>query len=387
MTTELDRAVDRVALALARHARAVDEEARFPDEGMRALREAGLLGLLVPRELGGLGADLATFSSIARTLAGSCLSTAMVWAMHCQQVAILAAHAGDELRRSLLPRIAAGQVYLASVTTDPQNGGDPLAAFCPLVDEGPWVSFARDAPVVTGGLDADGYLMTARASDAATPAQVVFVYADRAQVELAVADHWSLLGMRGTRNVGMQLRGRVPRSQIVGGPDGGPDIVSTVLIPVGHVAWASCWLGAARGMLVQVVEHLRTDGRRRKGLGSDLLAVRLARVEMELDAVEVYLGRVIDDHAAAVASTDGAGLRSYTFQRRLNSLKVMASDAAFAAVDQLLLIAGFRAGYLRDAELPIERAFRDLRSASLMVANDRLLLVNGKTLLMGWEGA
>jgi len=376
---------DRLAKVLAEHAASVDAQARFPVEGVRALRESGFLGLLVPRAFGGLEADLPTFSAIAQRLAGSCLSTAMVWAMHCQQVAILVAHAGPELEASLLPRLGAGKVYLASITTDPSNGGDPLVAQSPLLERGANVAFSRESPVVTGGENADGYLLTLKASEAATPAQVVFAYADRAQVELTQVEPWALMGMRGTRNVKLTISGQVPRTQVLGLGGAGPDIVADTLVPMGHIAWASCWLGAARGLLVQMLQALRADPRRRRALASDLLAVKMGDVELKLDAAEVYLRRVVDDYQRVRTSPQGtAELRSYEFHRRLNGLKVLAASTAFAAVDALLEDAGFRGGYLQSAPLPVERVFRDLRSASLMVPNERLLLLNGRTLLMGW---
>ena len=52
------RSIDVYAVA-AEHADGVDIAARFPREAIDALRDVGLLGALVPMELGGLGLDLA----------------------------------------------------------------------------------------------------------------------------------------------------------------------------------------------------------------------------------------------------------------------------------------------------------------------------------------
>ena len=55
---------------IAPHAAEVDRESRFPDEAMQALGEAGLLGLTVPAEYGGLGracARLRRFSTRSRS--------------------------------------------------------------------------------------------------------------------------------------------------------------------------------------------------------------------------------------------------------------------------------------------------------------------------------
>ncbi|MFD8804662.1 acyl-CoA dehydrogenase family protein [Streptomyces sp. NPDC059597] len=56
----------------------VDRAGRFPGEGIRALGEAGLLGLLSLRESGGAGAGLREAAQVIERLAGACGSTAMV---------------------------------------------------------------------------------------------------------------------------------------------------------------------------------------------------------------------------------------------------------------------------------------------------------------------
>ena len=56
LATQASTLADEV---VARHAADVDRSARFPVESLAALGSAGLLGLCVPRELGGLGAGAA----------------------------------------------------------------------------------------------------------------------------------------------------------------------------------------------------------------------------------------------------------------------------------------------------------------------------------------
>ncbi len=60
----------------------VDRDARFPVEGVDALRSAGLLAAMVPTELGGEGASLASIAGATRALAAHCSATALVMAMH-----------------------------------------------------------------------------------------------------------------------------------------------------------------------------------------------------------------------------------------------------------------------------------------------------------------
>jgi acyl-CoA dehydrogenase len=78
----------------------------------------------------------------------------------------------------------------------------------------------------------------------------------------------------------------------------------------------------------------------------------------------------------------GDDLEAVPMQLRLNGLKILASERCFEAVNTLIQLVGLRHGYLRNAQIPLERLFRDLRSASLNYANERLLLANGALTLV-----
>ena len=82
----------------ALHAGDVDRQARFPKETIDAFRTEGLLGALVPTELGGLGHDLREAAAVVRIVGRYCASSAMVLAMHHIQVATLVRHGGSALQ-------------------------------------------------------------------------------------------------------------------------------------------------------------------------------------------------------------------------------------------------------------------------------------------------
>lgn len=379
----LDAARDLVPL-LRKQAAANDEAARFPVESLAALRGSGLLGLLVPTAYGGLGGTLTDMSSVARELAAGCLSTAMIWTMHCQQVAVLAHSGSEALRDRLLPRVADGRAYLASVTSERGTGGHLLTALAPITRGTGGLTIRREAPIVTGGAHADGFLITMRDNEDAPEGAVSLVYADRDQLEIEQQDNWNPLGMRATHSVAMDLSGTVPADQMVGAAGGFRDAVVSTFVPVGHVGWAAAWLGAARGVLREVLSMLREPSRRKEfDLRSELLLDRVARIRLELDTVNALLRQVVAEVEAAWAT--GADLGAVAPQLRINGLKVHAAEALPRAVTQLMELVGLRHGYLRSSPIPIERVFRDLRSASLNYSNDRLTTANGVLALLDWE--
>ncbi|GGM88749.1 acyl-CoA dehydrogenase family protein [Streptomyces fuscichromogenes] len=375
----------RLVEVLAEHADAADQAAAFPEESVDALRRAGYLGFLVPTEHGGMGRDLAGLVETAQALAGGCLSTAMIWVMHCQQVDVLVRHAGAHLLDRLLPRIARGELYLASVTTGPVTGGHLLTAAEPLrhvtgdvseADGDLWLE--RTAPVVTGGGQAEGFLVTMRAAQDAGRHSVSLVYADRSALTVESTGRWNTLGMRGTDSGPLRLRGTVPADQVIGTPGGFRRVATDSMIPLAHLGWSACWLGAARGALRGLLGWLRESSAH--DTSSPLVRERIARVRLELELVSAYLERMrerVDEVRAAGDSLDSPAL-----QIQLNTLKLAASELSFSAVDRMVQLAGLWAGYSAESPLRLERALRDLRSAALNYANDRLLTANGSLALL-----
>ncbi|WP_369227549.1 acyl-CoA dehydrogenase family protein [Streptomyces sp. R39] len=72
-----------LATTLAEHAAETEQSGRLAPASVAAVRDAGLLALTVPRELGGLGADLRTLAQVAMALGAACPSTAWVTSLSC----------------------------------------------------------------------------------------------------------------------------------------------------------------------------------------------------------------------------------------------------------------------------------------------------------------
>lgn len=362
-----------------RHAGAVDAENRFPLEAFAALRESGLIGLLVPQSAGGIGGRFADACEIAAALGEECLSSALIWAMHSQQIAVMADHATEQWHDALAD-VAARGALVASATTEPGKGGTLLRARAPLQVDGDRVRIDRPSPVVSYGAEADYYLVTMRGGASQPETDVRYVLL--AGGDGYVTGGWDAMGMRGTRSVAMHFEAEVPLDRVLAADF--RRVAAMTAIPAAHLAWTSAWYGAARGALDRFVALLRDGGaRERERLASDLVLTRLGDVRLALDLLDSMLRRLVDRYEAMRASAAPAAAYEHAeWTILLNGLKVAGSRLAYDAVDTLITTAGLARGYLRDDTLALERTFRDLRSAALMVGNDELLQINAKRLLL-----
>src|SRR5690625_4661225 len=83
----------------------LDREARFPREAITALGQAGLLGLISAKEVGGMGLGLEEATRVVERIARDCPATAMVVTMHYAGTTLVEMHGQEQVRRE----IAAGR--------------------------------------------------------------------------------------------------------------------------------------------------------------------------------------------------------------------------------------------------------------------------------------
>jgi alkylation response protein AidB-like acyl-CoA dehydrogenase len=117
----------RTAEAVARdvlrpNAEKVDREGCFPVENIRALGKAGLLGLLVPKELGGPGGNIVTAVVVTEAIAKGCAATAMAYHMHQTTVPTMCAAAMPNQVDKFIAPIVRGEWLGAFAMSEPGSG-------------------------------------------------------------------------------------------------------------------------------------------------------------------------------------------------------------------------------------------------------------------------
>ncbi|MGY1422631.1 acyl-CoA dehydrogenase family protein [Bacillus cereus] len=375
----IDKAWD-IQDVLNKEAEDVDKNNEFPSKGLKVLKESDFMSLMIPEAFGGLGQGIRMASKISQILASGCLSTSIIWGMHCQQVMAVVNHAKPNIKNKLLSEIVKKKLYIASVTSENKKGGHLLTAYSPLK----WLSkeefsLNREAPTVTGGAYADAYLITVKKVEKGLNSDVSLVYANREDLKVQQKDKWDSMGMRGTQTVAMVIKGDLNKDTILT-EEKFEDVAQITLIPMAHVMWVSGWLGATKSAFEQQVKIMRKHKYTKK-YNFDLIIYRLSQVRLLIDTVEVYLNDVIDKYEKAYSKKQIDFLKSNNFNIHLNNLKILGSENLFKAVNELIEISGLYHGYAKNSEISLERIFRDLRAASLMYHNDRLKLANGKLAL------
>ena len=356
------------AAVAAAHAEAVDRDGRFPAEAIEAMRAQRLLGAGIPIALGGEGASVGALAEVAYALGRACASSAMIFAMHQTKIACLVRHgAGAPAIETVMRRIAAEQLLMASSTTEGTNGGNVRASAAAIEPDGEHVTLERAATVISYGAQADGVVTVARrAADAAASDQVLCVFL-KEDYTLERLNGWETLGMRGTCSAGFRLKVRARPEQILAARY--QEIHGRTMTPVSHILWSSAWAGIAASAVDKAQAFTRTAARQAGGQ-TPPGAVHYARAVSSLKQARALIAAALDRYEAL--AQDPSALDGLDFQTAITMLKVEVSELAVAAAGSALRANGL-SGYRQDGDFSVGRQLRDLLSAPIMIHNDRIL--------------
>lgn len=382
ISTESPHAIaERISREVAAPAAgSVDAESRFPHETIDALREAGLLGALIPTELGGLGWSLDAVAESVTELARGCSSAAMVYAMHQIQVACLVRHGTNASLQEFTRAVATEGLLLASATTEVGIGGNVRNSSCAVEVAGSEFRLQKQAPVISYGQYADAVLATARRTPDSPPNDQVLVVCRKDHLTLEEKSGWDALGFRGTCSLGFLLTAHGSAEDIL--PVGYGDISSQTMLPVSHILWSSLWFGIASAAADKARRFVQAAARKSPDAPPPS-AMRLAELTTVLQQFQdvVFAARA----RYADIADDSEATTSIGFAIAMNSLKVAASTMVVDVVQRALLICGM-AGYANSSPFTLGRLLRDSYGAQLMVNNDRINANNAQLLLVHRNG-
>jgi acyl-CoA dehydrogenase len=376
--------VRRIAIDVAAvNADDVDRRARFPQETISALSDAGALSAYVPGELGGAGVSFEALARACFELGRRCSSAAMVFAMHQIQVVTIARHLeGAQWFESYLREVCEQQRLIASVTSEVGTGGDmsrSIAAVTPAADGRQ--EFEKQAPTVSYGGYADDLLTTVRRDAQAEAGDQLLVLHRASDTEMVATGTWDTIGMRGTCSPGFTVRARFGPEQALRAPFS--TMLNETIVPVSHILWSHVWLGIATEAFERGRSFVRAAARRKPGEPVPH-AHSLSRVMGELSMLRAEVSSALQEFVVASGEPGRARLATIGSMLRYNNLKLAASEQTPRICSDVLEVIGI-AAYKNDSPFGIGRQLRDSLSARLMVANERIHAIDASLLLIAKE--
>jgi len=343
---------------VARHSADVDKKGRFPEESIAALGAAGLLGLTVPAELGGLGQGPRAFCVAAEELARSCASTAMVYVMHTSALQAISASKRLGEREAILRAAAKGK-HLSTLSLSEKGSRSQFwAPVSKMAAKGDGFVTSAAKSWVTSANFADSYVSSAQAPGAQSPLESTIYFARTEGAEVRPESAFDGLGLRGNDSSPVSLQDLpVSKQDLISEQGKGADTMLGVILPWFAVGSAAMAHGLCRAAVDATAKHLSSAGFEHTGTQlRDLpqLRARLAQMFVRTEASRALLGRTLGEMEAGSPEAPLFVL----------SARKAALEAALEVTDLALKACG-GAAFSRQAT-PIERLFRDARAGWVM---------------------
>ncbi|MGE5256721.1 MAG: acyl-CoA dehydrogenase family protein, partial [Hyphomicrobiales bacterium] len=143
-----------------------DQKKLFPAENFKKLAELGLMGMMVPPEFGGSGADTVSYVLALAEVAYACASTAVVMSVHNSIVCeSLNKYGTVAQKEKFLKPLAAGAMIGAFALTEPNAGSDPARQATRAVRDGNGYVLNGTKRFTTTGKNAGLIIITAKTDE------------------------------------------------------------------------------------------------------------------------------------------------------------------------------------------------------------------------------
>lgn len=377
--TDLEFALEQVQeiarTVVAGNAARVDQMAQWPEEAIRTLQNAGLAGLTVPEEFGGLGHGSFAVAQVCEILGQECASTAMCFGMHLVGSAVLSAKATpDQQIRYLRPIVEGRHLTTLSLSETGTGSQFYIPRTClDAVSVDLYRANGSKAFVTNGGY-ADSYVVSTVASDPNGPLGQFSCVAIPATAEgLRWGQPWSGLGMRGNSSMSLDLdEVVVPRIDLLGEEGDQIWYVFQVVCPFFLMAMTGTYLGIAGAALEEARNHLLKREYSETGGGLSELPIAQHRLGCLWGTLERT--RRLCYHAASSFDAGDPDALPAVF-----TAKAEVADCAIDIVNEAMTLCG---GIAYRGGSKLHRLLRDARASHVMApTTDVLRLWTGRALL------
>jgi len=352
--TEEQKMIQSMVRDLAREefaprAMEIDATKEFPRENIRKLAELGLMGMMVPPEYDGSGADTVSYFLALAEVAYACASTAVVMSVHNSIVCESLLRFGTAAQKEkYLKPLARGEIIGAFALTEPNAGSDPARQSARAVFDGDDFVLNGTKRFTTTGKNAGLIIVTAKTDPQKAHRGISAFLVDQGAPGFSIGRLEDKMGLRASDTADLIFEDcRIPRDNLLGN-EGDGFLIAMTGLDGGRIGIAAQSYGVARAAFDAAVGYAQE----REQFGQKISKFQGLRWMLADMATEIEAARLMGLSAAQMKD-DGL---NYTMQASM--AKLYASEMVNRITARALQIHG---GYGFTKEYPVERYFRDAR--------------------------
>jgi alkylation response protein AidB-like acyl-CoA dehydrogenase len=345
---------------IAPYAADVDERARFPEEALKVLSEAGFAAVHVPEQYGGQGADAIATCMVVEEVARVCASSSLIPGVNKLGTIGLILDGSEELKQQVLPSLASGEAMASYALSEREAGSDPASMRTRAARDGDdWILNGAKCWITNGGRSTWYTVMAVTDPDkGANGISAFIVHKDDEGFSVGAKER--KLGIKGSPTTELYFENcHIPGDRMIGEPGTG---LKTALGALDHTrpTIGAQAVGIAQGALDAAVAYTK----QRKQFGKSISEFQGVQFLLADMAMKVEAARLMVYYAAARAERGEKGLSFIS-----SASKCFASDIAMqVTTDAVQLFGG--AGYTMD--FPVERMMRDAKITQIYEGTNQI---------------
>jgi len=326
----------------------IDRTHEYPAANIEKMFQLGIMGMTVPTEYGGAGADQISAAICTEELAKACASTSDIVAGHTLCCVPILEHGTEEQKKKYLPMLTKGGVVGGMGITEPNAGSDASKSQTEAKLEGDHYVINGSKIFITNGPEAGVFVIFAMTDKSKGTKGLSAFIIENSFPGFSVGKVENKMGLHGVHTSEIVFTDMiVPKENLLGKEGQGFKICMQTL-DVGRIGIAAQALGIAEGAMEQAVEY--TKGRVQ--FGKPISKFQNTQFTFADMAMRCESARLLTYQAAAMKQS---GVRC---SKQAAMAKLSASETAMWVTTKALQMFG---GYGYTNDYPMERMMRDAK--------------------------
>ena len=357
-----------------------DKTSTYPRENIEKLFDLGVMGMVVPEEFGGAGADDLSSAIAIEELSKQCASTGDILATHnglcCGPII---ANGTPAQKEKYLRMLTEGHKVGAFALTEPDAGSDAAKGTCVAELQGDHYVLNGSKIFITNAGFADVFIVIAVTDHVldkkGRPTKLCSAFiVERTDPGFSVGKAEDKLGIRGSSTCELIFEDcKIPKDRMLGVRGKGFQLAMATL-DGGRIGIASQALGIAEGALEETVAYVKE----RKQFGRSISAFQNTQFELAEMKARVEAAKYLV-YAAALKKQEAMDGKKVRYSVEAAQAKLIAARTASDVTRRCLqLFGGY--GYTRD--YPIERMMRDAKITEIYEGTSevQMMVISGALL-------
>ena len=326
-----------------------DRTCEYPRENIEKLFNLGVMGMCVPKEYGGAGADPLASAICIEELSKQCASTGDIVATHnglcCDPIMT---YGTAEQKVKYLPMLTKGHHVGAFALTEPNAGSDASKGQTEAKLEGDHYVMNGSKIFITNGYVADVFVVFAMTDKSKGTKGISAFIVESSFPGFSVGKHEEKLGLHGSPTAEIVFQDCIVPKENLLGVEGKGFSIAMATLDGGRIGIAAQALGIAEGAMEESINFAKT----REQFGRPIAKFQNTQFLFADMHVAIEAARLLT-YKAAVAKSEGG-----RFTVDAATAKLFASEAAMKITTKAVQVHG---GYGYTKDYPVERMMRDAK--------------------------